>query len=309
VNTTNITAGQCVVFSWNVQNVKAVYFYAQGQNPQEHGVAGQGSQTECPPQTTIYYLQVVFTDGSTQTQAIQVNVTPVANAPVIGLFTATPPQIQAGQCVNVQWDVQGQVQKITVSRGGTTLWDGAPVRGQMQDCPPGTGTVGYGLLAQGPGGQASGQANVNVAAPPTAVPPTAVPPTSTPVPPTAVPPTSAPQPPAIVGKNWVLLTYNNGSGAMVSTIAGTTITALFGTDGKVTGSDGCNTYNAPFTADATNVTVGLGTSTGMACPDDVAAQARAYMAELQQSQTYQVSGNELIIFAASGQKLLQYTAQ
>ena len=96
---------------------------------------------------------------------------------------------------------------------------------------------------------------------------------------------------------------------MVSTIAGTTITALFGTDGKVTGSDGCNTYNAPYTASATTVTVGIGTTTGMACPDDVATQGRTYMAELQQSQTYQISGNQLTIFAASGQKILQYVAQ
>jgi ABC-type amino acid transport substrate-binding protein/heat shock protein HslJ len=313
VNQTSITAGECVVFSWSVQNVKAVYFYAQGENPQEHGVAGQGSQTECPPQTTIYYLQVVFTDGTTQTQAIQINVAPApANAPTVGLFIVTPPQVQAGQCVNVQWDVQGQVQRITISRGSTPLWDGAPVRGQLQDCPPGTGSIGYSLLAQGPGGQATAQAYVSVAAPPTAVPPTAVPPTAvppTPVPPTAVPPTAAPQPPAITGKNWVLVTYNNGQGGMVSTIAGTTITALFGADGKVTGSDGCNTYNAPYTATASTVTVGMGTTTGMACPEDVAAQARTYMAELQQSQTYQVSGNQLTISAASGQTLLQYVAQ
>jgi heat shock protein HslJ len=47
----------------------------------------------------------------------------------------------------------------------------------------------------------------------------------------------------------------------------------------------------------------------MACPEDVAAQGRTYMAELQQSQTYEVAGNQLTIFAASGQKLLEYVAQ
>ena len=67
VNQTNITAGQCVVFNWNVQNVQAVYFYAEGENPQENGVAGQGSQTECPTQTTTYYLSVVYTNGSNTT--------------------------------------------------------------------------------------------------------------------------------------------------------------------------------------------------------------------------------------------------
>jgi heat shock protein HslJ len=289
-----------------------VYFYAEGQNMKEHGVAGQGSQKECPTQTTTYYLTVVFTNGTTQTQAIMINVTPApVDAPTIGLFMVTPSQIQAGQCANVQWDVQGKVNRIVISRGGVTLWDGAPVRGQLQDCPPGTGTIGYSLAAQGPGGQATAQAYVNVMAPPTPVPPTPVPPTPvppTPVPPTPVPPTPVPQPPAIIG-SWVLLTFNNGQGGMVSTIPGTTITAQFRSDGKLTGSDGCNTYNATYTATASSVTVTPGTATGMACPEDVAAQARTYMAELLQSQTYQVSGNKLTIFAASAQKLLEYAAQ
>ena len=103
----------------------------------------------------------------------------------------------------------------------------------MQDCPPGTGSVAYTLVATGPGGQSQGQQYVNVLAPPTAVPPTAVPPTAVPptavpptavpptaVPPTAVPPTAAPPTavpvPPIVGKNWTLLTYNNGQQALVS---------------------------------------------------------------------------------------------
>lgn len=311
VDQTSITAGQCVVFSWNVQNVKAVYFYADGENMYENGVVGQGSQKECPPKTTTYYLTAVFPNNTSQTSAIMINVAPAPiSAPTIGLFMVTPPQVQAGQCVNIQWDVQGNVSRIAITRGGVTLWDGAPVRGQLQDCPTGTGSIGYTLVAQGPGGQANAQAYVTVATPPTAAPPTAmpVPPTSTPVPPTDVPPTATPQPPAIIG-NWLMLTLNNGQGAMVSTIAGTTITAAFGNDGKLTGSDGCNTYNASYTATATTVTVALGSTTGMACPEDVAAQARAYMTVLQQAQTYQVAGGKLTIFAASGQKLLEYVAQ
>jgi polar amino acid transport system substrate-binding protein len=324
VNTTNITAGQCVTFQWNVQNVKAVYFYAQGQNMQDHGVAGQGSQTVCPTVTTTYYLTVVFTNGTSQTQGITIYVAPPpVNAPVIGLFSVTPPQIQPAQCVNIQWDVQGSVKQITIALGSTTLWGGAPVRGTMQDCPPGSGSVGYTLQATGPGGQSTAQQYVNVIAPPptaapptpappTAVPPTAVPPTPvppTPVPPTAVPPTVAPQPPAIMGKNWLLTVYNNGQGALVSPIAGTQITALFGSDGKVTGSDGCNTYNAPYSATTDTLTVGPPVGTGMACPEDVAQQGQLYLAALQLSQTYQVSGNQLTITGNGNQKLLQYVAQ
>jgi len=335
VSQTSITAGQCVTFNWNVQNVKAVYFYAQGQNMLDHGVAGQGSQTECPPQTTTYYLTVVYPNGTSQTQGITIYVSPApVDAPVISLFSVTPPQVKQGQCVNLQWDVQGTVSQVTIARGGTILWATAPVRGTLQDCPPGTGSVGYSLQATGPGGQSTAQQYVTISSPstavpptsmpPTAVPPTAVPPTSfpptpvppTPVPPTAVPPTavpptatSAPQPPAIVGKNWLLTTYNNGKGGLVSPIAGTQMTALFGSDGKVTGTDSCNNYAASYTVSGNSLQVGAPGQTGMACPEDVTLRAQTYLSDLQQSQSYQVSGNQLTIFGGGDQKLLQYVAQ
>jgi heat shock protein HslJ len=216
--------------------------------------------------------------------------------------------------VNLQWDVKGTVDLITITRGGSILWDGAPLHGSLQDCPPGTGSVGYTLVAKGPGGQSTAQQYVNVAAPATAVPPTAAPPT--PVPPTAAPPTpipptatSVPQPPAIVGKNWLLTAYNNGQGGLVSPIAGTQITALFGSDGTVSGTDSCNNYTAPYTVSGNSLQVGMPAQTGMACADDIALQAQSYIAALQQAQSYQVSGNQLTIFGNSEQKLLQYVAQ
>jgi heat shock protein HslJ len=231
---------------------------------------------------------------------------------VINLFSATPPQIQPGQCVNLQWAVTGSVKQIVLTRGGTSLWNGAPVSGTLQDCPPGAGTVGYTLQATGPGGTSTGQQNVNIVAPqPTAtpVPPTAVPPTE--APPTAAPPTAttAPQPPAIVGKNWLLTAYNNGQGGLASPIAGTSVTALFGADDRVSGSDGCNNYNAPYTVSGKSLTVGPPAPTQMACPADIAQQGQTYLTLLQQSQSYDVSGNQLTIFGSGNQKLLQYVAQ
>jgi len=96
---------------------------------------------------------------------------------------------------------------------------------------------------------------------------------------------------------------------MVTPITGTTLTALFNADGKVTGNDGCNTFNATYSATATNLTISQPVGTGMACAEDVTTQAQHYLAALQQSQTYQVSGNELLIMGGSGQRLVQYTAQ
>ena len=64
---TSITSGQCVTLSWNVSGVQAVYY-------QGAGVAGTGSQQECPTVTTTYTLSVTKLDSSTETRDIQVTV-------------------------------------------------------------------------------------------------------------------------------------------------------------------------------------------------------------------------------------------
>jgi polar amino acid transport system substrate-binding protein len=171
VDRTNIVAGECVVFSWNVQNVQAVYFYAEGEDWQNNGVAGQGSQTECPPHTMTYHLRVVMRDGSVETRQITVDVEQDTQAPVIERFTVDPhDQVTLGQCVQVRWKVTGDVSSVRLSSNGSSLWDGAPVQGQMQDCPTSIGNVAYGIEASGPGGTSQGQQTVYVVGEATATP-------------------------------------------------------------------------------------------------------------------------------------------
>jgi len=64
VDRTNIVTGECVTFEWKVDNVKEVYFYKEGQRWQDHGVTGEDSREECPPETMTYYLRVVLRDNS-----------------------------------------------------------------------------------------------------------------------------------------------------------------------------------------------------------------------------------------------------
>ncbi len=118
VDRTNITAGQCVTFQWSVQNVSAVYFFQAGQDYTSGGVAGQSSQQVCPPATTTYYLRVEARDGTVQTRQIQVVVNPAENAPVITRFTVDPSAIYAGQCVTVQWAIQGPANLARILRNG-----------------------------------------------------------------------------------------------------------------------------------------------------------------------------------------------
>ncbi len=179
VDRTNITSGQCVNFSWNVTNVSAVYFYSEGENWENNGVAGQGSRQECPPQDTTYYLRVVETNGTVQTPQIRIYVEQSTAAPYINLYAVEPSgQIAEGQCVNVRWDVTGNVSQVDLFRNDDRFWRAAPFRGSTQDCPPGPGSYAYRIKAQGPGGNNEAVDHVDVIASQ----PTTQPPTATPVP-------------------------------------------------------------------------------------------------------------------------------
>ena len=178
-NPTQIKAGQPVVFTWDVSNAKAVYFYQEGQSWETNGVAGKDSRTVYPQYTTNYYLRVVKPDNSVATRTITIYVEQVVGAPVIATFTIAPDgQAPAGSCIQLDWNVQGNVQRVNLTRNNAMLWDGAPVIGSLKDCPPGTGTMDYRLEATGPGGTSMASKFVTLVAAPTAVPPTAVPPTA-----------------------------------------------------------------------------------------------------------------------------------
>jgi ABC-type amino acid transport substrate-binding protein len=207
VDRTNIKQGECVTFSWRADNVKAVYFYHEGENWPDHGVAGEGRQQECPPFNLTYYLRVVKLDDSVDIRQITIYVEPAAQAPQITQFSADPPnQITQGQCVTLRWQVEGNVSQIRLSRNGNSLWDGAPLKGQFQDCPPGPGQVAFLLEATGPGGTSRGQQNVNVVGAATATP------APTPAPEAPVIQSFAAIPDQINAGECVQLTWTTGGG-------------------------------------------------------------------------------------------------
>ncbi len=83
VDRTQIKQGECVTFSWRVQNVKAVYYYREGDRWEDNGVGGEGSRQECPPSSTAFYLRVVMPDDSVDLRqiAITVELVPTATSP------------------------------------------------------------------------------------------------------------------------------------------------------------------------------------------------------------------------------------
>jgi ABC-type amino acid transport substrate-binding protein/heat shock protein HslJ len=112
---------------------------------------------------------------------------PGTKPPDIQRFKVQPQEITAGQCVNMDWVVAGNVTNVTLQRNNTTLNADAPATGSFVDCPPGSGQMAYNLSATGAGGSSniSKTVTVNEPAQPTSPPPPQ--PTAT-IPPTAVPP-------------------------------------------------------------------------------------------------------------------------
>jgi ABC-type amino acid transport substrate-binding protein len=207
-NPTSITAGQPVTFDWSTSNVKAVYFYHDGENWEDHGVPGVGQSIEYPPYTMNYYLRVVNQDDSVTVKTRTITVSQPVGAPVINQFSVDPPSITLGQCVNIMWQVSGQVSTVNLIINGATVWPNAPFSGSYQDCPTAAGQSIYQLTAQGSGGSTQQQVTVNVSSPPPQQP------TATPVPVVSAPVINGftISPNTIAPGGCVILSWTTGGG-------------------------------------------------------------------------------------------------
>jgi len=107
---------------------------------------------------------------------------------------------------------------------------------------------------------------------------------------------------------WHVTGYNNGRQAVVSIAAGSDPTAVFGTDGTVSGNATCNRFNGPYKVDANKITIGPLATTMMACAtDELSAQEAAYLAALQGAATYQIRGATLELRNASDAIAVTFT--
>jgi heat shock protein HslJ len=107
--------------------------------------------------------------------------------------------------------------------------------------------------------------------------------------------------PELVGTNWVANSYNNGRGGVQSLLAGTQITAVFGSDGQVSGSSGCNRYFGPYQSSGDTLQIGpLGSSRMLCEPPAVMDQEQAYLAALQRATQYQFENGQLVLRDAGG---------
>jgi heat shock protein HslJ len=115
---------------------------------------------------------------------------------------------------------------------------------------------------------------------------------------------------SLTGTTWIALGINNGKQAVASVVAGSEVTAVFGTDGTLSGKAGCNSYSAPYRLDGNKMTIEAPVSTRMFCDQPgVMDQEQAYLAALTQVATYSVDGDRLQLRSTDGALQVDYTTK
>jgi heat shock protein HslJ len=77
---------------------------------------------------------------------------------------------------------------------------------------------------------------------------------------------------------------------------------VFGADGTLAGTAGCNTYRATYDTDGAAITIGEPAATKKACttPEGVMEQELAYLSALPLAASYTVEGDRLSLLTTEG---------
>jgi heat shock protein HslJ len=110
------------------------------------------------------------------------------------------------------------------------------------------------------------------------------------------------RPPNLIGTHWTATMINNGRGGVASLIEGTEVDAVFGDDGRDSGSGGCNRYSGPYALDGAGLTVGTLAASMKACvaPDGIEEQEASYFAALARVAMWSVEDDRLRLRAGDG---------
>jgi heat shock protein HslJ len=94
----------------------------------------------------------------------------------------------------------------------------------------------------------------------------------------------------LAGTSWQLLQLGP-NGALSENLP----TLTFSTDGKVSGSGGCNTFTSSATETGMHIKFGAIAATKKACSEQVNAQEAAYFKALEKAQTFENRATSLLI--------------
>ncbi len=109
----------------------------------------------------------------------------------------------------------------------------------------------------------------------------------------------------LVGTNWVL----SSDGALGVPVTGVAVSIRFGSDKRVSGESGCNSYNAAYKVSGSSLTIGPNIATTLVlCQGPADAVERAYVALLPKVESYSIRGTTLTLSGAGDKVLLEYQA-
>ncbi len=117
---------------------------------------------------------------------------------------------------------------------------------------------------------------------------------------------AAPEGVTLEGPTWQLVSVADDAGVVTTAPEGVEATAAFA-EGRVSGSGGCNNYNAAYTLDGDSLTILPGPMTMMACPEPQMTVEQQFMAALAATAAYHIAGDELHLLNADGQVVATFT--
>lgn len=107
--------------------------------------------------------------------------------------------------------------------------------------------------------------------------------------------------------SWAMQSYANSAGILVPAIPGTNITARFGTDGRIDGTAGCNSYSAPYVVNDYGITIASLIRTDMTCnAPGVLSQEKDFLGDLTNASILRISENQLNMYNAAGKPVLVF---
>jgi heat shock protein HslJ len=111
-------------------------------------------------------------------------------------------------------------------------------------------------------------------------------------------------PPRLEETSWEVTGFNNGRQAVVSPLAGTTLTLSF-EDGSVAGHAGCNNFRGRYTTEGNRIALGPVAATRKACAEEgVMDQERQLLAAIESATTWTIDRDVLELHRADGERVL-----
>lgn len=116
-------------------------------------------------------------------------------------------------------------------------------------------------------------------------------------------------PNTLTSATWKLGWFDDTKGVWSKVAEGSTITATFLNEGRVTGSGGCNGYSTDYQlGNESRIWFRRPVVPDHLCqtPNGVMSQESAYFTDLEWAETYSITNGQLLIFDKANKKILQY---